>query len=166
MGASMFNRIVYATDMTDSSIVASHYALRLSNECNAHLSIISVIPDEVEEMSANMSYDLAAHYDKDVLDAYTSDEVDNSRAMLIKRINALCTKLKRQLHDCKVRPNVSIRSGDPAEQILLEAEKEDADLIVVGTGRHNLLDRFLCGSVAKEVVQKSPVPVITIPLAQ
>lgn len=166
MRKSMFQRILYATDMTDNAIVASHYALRLSHEWNAHLTIVSVIPDEIEEMAANMSYDLAAHYDKDTLDAYNNKEADQSRAALVDRINTLCSKLKTQLGDCLVCPEVAIRIGDPVEQILLEAENDGSDLIIIGSVRHNLFDSLLFGNVTREVIEKSPVPVISIPLAE
>ena len=165
MQKSLFKRILYATDMSDRAIVSSHYALRMSHDYNAHLTIVTVIPDEIEEMSANMSYDLSSHYGKDQLDRFTSDTIDENRKVLTERINSICSKMKTQLGDCLVTPNVSIRCGDTVEQILLEAETDQSDLIIVGTNRHNLLDKIMLGNVAKEVVLKSQVPVITIPLA-
>lgn len=51
--------------------------------------------------------------------------------------------------------------GRAAEVILKEAEKHD--LIVMGTHGRTGLDRLLLGSVAQEVVRKSPKPVLLVP---
>ena len=63
-------------------------------------------------------------------------------------------------------PHVTIRAGDPVEQILLEAETDESDLIVIGSRAHSLFDNILIGSVAGGVVKKSVVPVITVPLSK
>jgi len=51
--------------------------------------------------------------------------------------------------------------GRAAEVILEEAKKHD--LIVMGTHGRTGLDRLLLGSVAQEVVRKSPKPVLLVP---
>lgn len=166
MSTAMFKRILYATDMTDSSIVAAHFALCISNDYNAHLTILNVVPDEVEEMSANMNYDLSAHYESEQLNTFNEAEKRAVNAELVERIKNLCDKLKAQINGCLVCPDISIRAGNTVEQILLEAEQDGSDLIITGTSRHSVFDNLLLGNVAKELVQKSPVPVITIPLAE
>jgi nucleotide-binding universal stress UspA family protein len=52
--------------------------------------------------------------------------------------------------------------GDPAEEILKYIAQEKVDLVIMGTHGRKGLDRVLFGSVANEVVKKSPVPVLTI----
>jgi nucleotide-binding universal stress UspA family protein len=52
--------------------------------------------------------------------------------------------------------------GDPADAIIQAAEKEDADLIVMGTHGRTGLTRLLMGSVAEAVVRKAKCPVLTI----
>ena len=166
MNTSFFKKILYATDMADDSIFAFHYAMRMSLDCNAHLTIIYVTPDEIEEMSANMSYDLSSHYDKEYLDTFNRDIITKSKEMLVKKINDQCKKINKQLSGCSVMPQVTIRTGDPVEQILLEAETDESDLIVIGSRGHSLFDNILIGSVAGGVVKKSGVPVITVPLSK
>ena len=52
--------------------------------------------------------------------------------------------------------------GYPATAIEEEAERQKADLIVIGTHGHTGLKHLLLGSVAERVVQKAPCPVLTV----
>lgn len=56
----------------------------------------------------------------------------------------------------------AVVQGDPAEEILKYAEAEKVDLVIMGTHGRKGLDRILFGSVANEVVKRSPAPVLTI----
>ena len=166
MRTSFFKNILHATDLADDAIFALHYAMCMSHACNAHLIIIYVAPDEVEEMSASMSYDLRSHYDKEYLSTFNKDKITKSKDKIIKKINAQCEKINMQFSGCSVTPQVIIRTGDPVEQILLEAETDESDLIVVGNRGHSLFDNILIGSVTQGVVKKSGVPVITVPVSK
>jgi len=52
--------------------------------------------------------------------------------------------------------------GRPAEEIIDYAEKNDIDLIVMGTLGLTGVKRFLIGSVAENVVRHSKVPVLVV----
>jgi nucleotide-binding universal stress UspA family protein len=52
--------------------------------------------------------------------------------------------------------------GDPAYQIVQMARSLNADLVVVGTGDHGGLERFLVGSVAEKVSRHAPCPVLIV----
>ena len=53
-------------------------------------------------------------------------------------------------------------TGDPADAIVEAAEREDADLIVVGTREPGFLDRLLNGSVSGSVARKSRCDVLIV----
>jgi nucleotide-binding universal stress UspA family protein len=55
-----------------------------------------------------------------------------------------------------------VLSGDPVEVILNVIENEDVDLVVLGTHGRKGLEHTVFGSVAENVVRRSPVPVLTI----
>jgi nucleotide-binding universal stress UspA family protein len=55
-----------------------------------------------------------------------------------------------------------ILEGSPASEIVDFAEKNDIDLIVMGTLGKAGLDRFLLGSVAENVVRHSKKPVLVV----
>jgi nucleotide-binding universal stress UspA family protein len=52
----------------------------------------------------------------------------------------------------------------PAEEILEQAKKTGADLLVLGSHGHGALYHLFSGSVVTEVLQKATVPVTVIPV--
>jgi nucleotide-binding universal stress UspA family protein len=52
--------------------------------------------------------------------------------------------------------------GDPADEILKDAARLHADVVVLGTHGNSGLTRLLVGSVAEHVMRKAPCPVLTV----
>ena len=59
-----------------------------------------------------------------------------------------------------------VREGYAATVIEEEAERQKADLIVIGTRGLSGLKHLLLGSIAERVVQKAPCPVLTVKLSE
>jgi nucleotide-binding universal stress UspA family protein len=57
---------------------------------------------------------------------------------------------------------VCVKSGDSVGQILEQAEKGEADLIVMGTHGRSGLERLVLGSVTASVLRKARCPVLTV----
>lgn len=55
---------------------------------------------------------------------------------------------------------VSIRFGDPVEEIVAESEQRNADLIVMASRGRSGLSRLVSGSVPEGVLRKASVPVL------
>lgn len=55
-----------------------------------------------------------------------------------------------------------VRFGEPAEEILLEAEAFDADLIALATSGHGWLGRALRLGVAERVAARATVPTVVL----
>jgi nucleotide-binding universal stress UspA family protein len=55
-----------------------------------------------------------------------------------------------------------IREGEVAEEIVLAAEEQEADLIVTATHGYSGWKKFILGSVTEKVVRIAPMPVLTI----
>lgn len=53
-----------------------------------------------------------------------------------------------------------VRFGDPASEILVEAEAWPADLIALTTGAGGRIRRLVPGRVARKVFRKAPMPVM------
>jgi nucleotide-binding universal stress UspA family protein len=62
-----------------------------------------------------------------------------------------------------LKPQLLLLEGDPAEEILRQARKAAADVVVMGTHGRRGLDRLMLGSVARRVVQRAGCAVLTIP---
>ena len=61
--------------------------------------------------------------------------------------------------------DVAVRKGDPAAEIVAEAEAWKADLLVLGTHGRRGMERLLVGSVAEAVVRNAPCNVVVVPPA-
>jgi nucleotide-binding universal stress UspA family protein len=59
-----------------------------------------------------------------------------------------------------------LRDGRPADVLRSIADERGADEIVVGARGHGALHRAVLGSVAHDLVPRSPLPVVVIPAAQ
>lgn len=85
---------------------------------------------------------------------------------MVTRIEGLVEQAgHRSLTDLAAEVGASksiFRHGDPAARILEAAAELQPAMIVMGTHGRRGLDRFLMGSVAAQVVRRSPVPVVTV----
>ncbi len=61
-----------------------------------------------------------------------------------------------------VRARFEIPVGNPAEEIVKIAEKENANMIAVGTRGRSKIKTILLGSVAESVVRLSKIPVLVV----
>jgi len=62
----------------------------------------------------------------------------------------------------RVKATTAVRSGNPHQEILREADDRGVDLIVVATHGHSGVEHMLFGSTADRIVRRSRVPVLTI----
>ena len=88
---------------------------------------------------------------------------DLLRDASLAHARAFLGRVKRRLRTLKVRIRVVSTIGAPAETILEVARDRKATLILLSSARRRSLARFLFGSVAEQVVRRSPVPVVVIP---
>ena len=84
------------------------------------------------------------------------DELDSE---LKKRAGSLIKKTSERLKKNDLKVESVIRYGSAASEIVEEAERWDADLVVVGSHGYNAIERFFLGSVAMSVVSHAPCSV-------
>jgi nucleotide-binding universal stress UspA family protein len=79
-------------------------------------------------------------------------------------VEAAFQNLMRELpQPADVRIEPIVRHGEPAEELLAYAEEVGADVIAVGSLRHERLERWLLGSVTTAVVRDGRCSVLVIP---
>ena len=141
----MFDRIVVATDGSDSVGRAVDIAIDLAARFDAAVHALYVLDTgEVESSPDEVRDDL-----RDALD----DHGERALAEVIDR---------GADRDDRLEVTTDVREGRPATEIVSYAGGVDADLVVTGTrGRHGE-NRFLIGSVAENVVRTCNVPVLTV----
>jgi len=70
--------------------------------------------------------------------------------------------VRRILDEAGVRYTTHVGVGQPAEVIVAHARQLAADLVFMGTRGHGAVGTMVLGSVARDVVQHSPVPVTLV----
>jgi ACR3 family arsenite transporter len=156
----MFTKILYATDLSETAKKAARYAVNLADTYGAELTVINIVLDRVEELSAGISYDLTGHYPADILEKFNKDGIEASKKTISERIHLICEEEGGRRLDGPV----IVKVGQPVEQIVTTATEGCFDLVVMGTHGHGILEDLLRGSVARGVVKKCPVPVLTVRL--
>jgi nucleotide-binding universal stress UspA family protein len=58
--------------------------------------------------------------------------------------------------------SATVRTGKPHQEILLEAEEQNVDMIIVATRGHTGVEHMLFGSTAERIIRNARVPVLTI----
>ena len=86
-----------------------------------------------------------------------------------KHAMEFASAVKAEMREYGVHAEVEVgkeQTGREAEQILQAADQFDADLIVAGNHHKTALDRLLRGSTTRDVVRKSDVALLLIPLGR
>ena len=138
-------RILHPTDFSSAADPAFEYALDVARRHSAVLIMLHVI--EPISAFADEAYVALKHAGRDAAEAAARAHFDR----LLARAKA-----------ADVPGADLLRYGRAAEEIVLAAESERADLIVMGTHGHRGWRRLVLGSVAQQVVAKAPCPVVTV----
>ena len=144
------NNILFPIDLTENSSKILPYVLSVSEKYDSTIYLLHVVPDLQKWAKQYISH--TSPYAS--LDMFKKEALEGAE----KAMDRVC---EEQLQSC---PNFQRRivSGDPATTILKAIETEDIDMVIMGTHGRKGLEHIILGSVAENVVKKSPVPVLTI----
>jgi nucleotide-binding universal stress UspA family protein len=84
------------------------------------------------------------------------------RSVFADKAQAAADALARRLADAGIEASVTVLPGRPVPAILEFAEREQADIIVVGSSSKPAVAARLLGSVPLDLVRKSPRPVLMV----
>ncbi len=139
-------KIVWATDGSNEAEDALKYAVYLAKEYSAEISGVYVSTKKVNSLSSDF-YQLMQELFNDL------DKTEK------KEFEANFTSTKSKLKSQGVRFTGTILRGEAASKIVSFIHKEKADLVVIGTRGHGLIDKMLIGSTTLKVLKKSRIPV-------
>ena len=139
-------KILFPIDLTENLYKVLPYVLSVSEKYNAMIYLLHVVQD-----LRKWGKIYVPHTSMDKLQGEALEAAD-------KALDKVCDQ---DLQGC---PNFQRRivSGDPAAEILKLINSEGIDLVIMGTHGRKGLEHVMFGSVAENVVKKSPVPVLTI----
>lgn len=147
---SIFNRIVFAGDLSEPSRGAFAAACALAREPGAHLHILNVVEPVLlaEPPESVRGPRLPAVLPATNTAAHRKEVEDQLRAFYRA--------------DASIAVDYEVRAGHAAEEILRVADEINADLLVLGTQGRGGVNRMVCGSVAEAVMRRSSRPVLAV----
>jgi len=143
-----FDKILFATDFSESSEHAFEYALELAQKFNSRLTVLHVINEPV---------DLRGFYVPHVSFENLEKEIEEGAQQMMEKF------CKSHLAEFGNYESV-IATGIPFEEILKYSETHQVAFIVLGTQGRSGIDHLLFGSTAERVVRKALCPVVTVRL--
>jgi nucleotide-binding universal stress UspA family protein len=136
--------VLWATDFSDESMEALHYADYFAKTFQAKLTALHVVPD----------FSPVLYESWPEAQAELAGQIEASKTVGKAKLDHLCTT-------AGVCPDKTlVVEGSPAKVIVATARKEGADLIVVGRKGVSGLEMNLIGSVTHQVLRASHVPVL------
>ena len=142
----VFSKILVPIDFSDSSRKALDLAAVFAERFSAHLLLLHVVAKPI----SSRGYYLPELNLEDL-----ENQVEQGAR---ERMDEFCSaNLAPEQHYEWVVVN-----GRPADQIVSQARRREADLIVMGTHGRSGFDHALIGSTAEKVVRTSRVPVLTV----
>ena len=142
----LYQTILMATDFSPTSAEALEEAIRMARELGSELKILHCY-----ELPAPLALPYATASLYEGLDREARASAEHKLERLIRRAA-----------DRGVAARPLLRQGFPDVEIVDAAERERADLIILGTHGRRGASRLLVGSVAARVVATAGCPVLTV----
>jgi len=148
----MYQRIVVATDGSDTSNIAVEHAVQLAKDQRARLRIVHVVE------SIGYAVSMAGAYPFDPTPLWEALREDGRQALSTAEAKARSAGVETE--------TALLEDKEPPERVASilakDAQKWDADLIVLGTHGRRGVDRLFLGSVAETLVRMASTPVLLV----
>lgn len=138
----MISKILVPTDGSKTAQKAAGYAIGLAKKLHASVIILSVIDKRSLTSQTVPATATSVHITEPV-----EDYLREAAEVYIGKIKKLCDKNG-------VQSKSLITTGHPVEEIVKEAERSRASLIVMGSSGKSALEAMVIGSVTYGVIHK------------
>src|SRR6188472_4643291 len=146
----MISKILVAMDGSEPSIKAYQYASLLAKQCEAALLIVNIF-DTFERISSKIKQELG--------EIAKQIEAEGGTAITLEIIDDYKTQAKESgTKDVKTIR----REGNAAAEILLIADEEKVNTIVIGSTGINTVKEFRVGGVSHKVIHHAKCPVTIV----
>ncbi len=140
-------KILFPVDLTANSSKVFPYAVSLAEKYGGNILLLNVVEDLGK-------WGGGIYIPHIPLEQYQEDALKGAE----KALDKVC---EEQLQGYRNFQKMIVY-GDPAQEILKAIDSEEIDLVVMGTHGRKGLENVLFGSVARNVVKRSSVPVLTV----
>ena len=144
--------ILGAIDGSDSSMKAVDYAIQLAKkQDNSRLTLLNILDmDTIKQLSSSII----------TAPTYGLEEYELHKKAVLEWLDAI----KKKCENEGIQTEIKVIGGPSpvSDSILIYAENENVDLIVVGTKGRTGFKKLLLGSVASKVVTYAHCPVLVV----
>lgn len=138
----MFNHILLASDGSEHAIRATEKAIALAeNNPEARIEIVYVVDGSTSKA--------------DVLHHWNMLDLDQRRKEKLKLT-------EQKVKHAGIRYDVKILHGEPGPAIVKHANKDEADVVVIGSRGLNSLQEMVLGSVSHKVAKRVNCPILIV----
>jgi nucleotide-binding universal stress UspA family protein len=139
-----FGRILFATDLSESSRCGFRFALDVAQTMGSDVLILHALER------------VCLTYGGGEMVGYVSEHnVEEAKKKLVD--------FAAEANSRQVKTETLVVEGVPAEEILKAASESDADLILITAAHKGFVERTLLGTTAERVIREAQVPVLSIP---
>lgn len=136
----MYEDCLLATDGSDGARRATEHAIELADRLGATLHVVSVSEEG----------------------PHSSEKRDRMRADPESEAATAVEEAAAAARERNLEVTTTVLEGVPQEEIVAFAEENPIDFLVLGTVGRSGLDKLVVGSVAEQVVESAPAPVVTV----
>lgn len=155
--------ILYATDLGRHASLAFRHALSIARCHGAKIHILHV----VEPLTPGARHLVELYGSGTVTPEQEREHEDQLRQAMGEKLKHFCEGETCRLDGGdEAVADYRVLVGKPSEVLLAEQKRLGADLIVLGSHGHGTVGEVLLGSTAHRVAQRSPVPVLLVPVPQ
>lgn len=144
-GYAMINNILVPYDFTNFGDLAFEKAIEIAKKFDSKLTLLTVIGSDI--VTSNMSWARAQE---------VHDEYENKAKEDLNKI-----KNSSKVENIPISVEI-IHNPSNSEGILSFSEKDNTDLIVMGSHGRSGFKKLVLGSVASQVVTKAKCPVLIV----
>jgi nucleotide-binding universal stress UspA family protein len=138
-----FRRLLIPVDFSASSLEALEYGVQSAKHVGATVTILHAL----EPVAYGLDFTLGSGVEWSTQKAYVEGRLEILRA--------LCTSNG-------INAEHVLKAGTPADSIRDHAERQQPDLMIMGTHGRRGISRMLSGSVAETMLRLAPCPVLTV----
>ena len=134
-----------------------HILIPLDNSPSDH-----VILDHVRPLAKQLDSELILVHVAEGFGARYQNQLNLEDSEEIKKDQEYLNRCQEKLRQEGFKVKAHLLRGEPSNQILEIAEKEQVDLIAMSTHGHRFLQDLILGSVAENIRHRTSIPILMI----
>jgi len=147
----MFKKILCATDLHPASNEAIKKAVQLAHQYNSKIIMLNVQEEFITKEEMGML-------------RVSIDTIKSEFEKIAFQVKNDMIKVIKILHAEDIQVEYLIKEGKSNQVICQEAERVQADLIIMGVSEKNIVSNFIFRSTASFVIEHIEIPVLVVPI--